>query len=359
MEFAFPLEVGFHEEYKSIYIRNSEIDNLIKLRILHISDAGLPDLRIEKMAHTMKKEGHELIFLGGRPVRGQNLDAFDETHSLWLKSSFRLVFDPRIERSWLRAIDALKPDIVHAHNLIVGHFLLNSEHHAVFDDHEYYSKQSSRYNVWPFLRRQLVKPMIRRFSEWEEKLVSRFPTLTSNRNIANDHRKHGSFVKHVPNVPMENQISGLIESQERKGYVYIGNDFKMKRFLPHRNMEGLQSIIKVDAITGLTHREMMEQLMKYDVGLTPWHEHPWHPYSEANKNYEYMHAGMPVLANSIIKKYNFSDDPYVFSFKTYADLKEQLNTIPRFDRKEIQKHAISKYTWEENESTILEAYNRA
>jgi hypothetical protein len=329
------------------------------LRILHISEAGLPDLRIEKMAHTMKKEGHELIFLGGRPVRGQNLDAFDETHSLWLKSAFRLVFDPRVERSWLKAIDALKPDIVHAHNLIVGHFLLNSEHHAVFDDHEYYSKQSSRYDVWPFVRRLLVKPMIRKFSKWENELVSRFPTLTSNKNIADEHRRMGSFVKQVPNVPMRILIDNLLESQTRNGYVYVGNDFEMKKFLPHRNLAGLRDIIDFDVIMGLSHREMMNQLTHYEVGLTPWHQHPWHQYSEANKNYEYMHAGMPVLTNLTIKRCNFPDDPFVFSFIDYSDIKESLEQIPEFDREKIKKHAYERYVWEINEKVVYDAYKEA
>ncbi len=329
------------------------------MRILHISNAGLPDLRIEKMAYTMKKEGHELVFLGGRPVKGQNLDAFDETHNIWLNSAIRIVYDNRVERQWLRKIDELKPDVVHAHNIIVGHFLLNSNHHAIFDDHEYYSKQSSRYEVWPFLRRQLVKPMIRRFSKWERELISRFPTLTSNKNIAKEHRMLGSFAEDVPNVPMKSQIEGLIEPQERSGYVYVGNDFEMKRFLPHRNMEGLRSIINVNVITGLTHREMMEQLMNYEVGLTPWHKHPWHPYSEANKNYEYMHAGMPVVTNSIIKIHNFPEDPYVYSFTSYGDIQECLDSIPEVDRARIQKHAVDKYIWENNENTIKEAYKRA
>lgn len=329
------------------------------MRILHISNAGLPDLRIEKMAFTMKKEGHELLFLGGRPVKGQNLGAFDETHFTRLKSSFRLVYDSRIEQHWLREIDRLKPDIVHAHNIIVGHFLLNSDHHAIFDDHEYLSKQSSRYDVWPFVKRQLVKPMIRRFPEWEENLVSRYPTLTSNKNIADEHRKYGSFVEQVPNVPLRLQVENLQEPDSRKGYVYVGNDFKMKRFLPHRDMEGLTDIIQFHEITGLTHREMMEQLMHYEVGLTPWRPHPWHQYSEANKNYEYMHAGMPVLTNTIIKKYNFPDDPYVFSFRSYCDLLEDLAKIPDIDRSKIKEHAVSRYLWEMNEKTIKDAYSRA
>ncbi len=36
-----------------------------KMRILHLSDDGLPDWRVEKSALTAKKNGHE-VFFGGR-----------------------------------------------------------------------------------------------------------------------------------------------------------------------------------------------------------------------------------------------------------------------------------------------------
>ncbi len=311
------------------------------------------------MATTMKKDGHELVFLGGRSIRGQNLGAFDETHCLRLPSSFRVVYDTRIEKRWVKRIDELKPDVVHAHNCTIAKFMLGTEHPTIFDDHEYYSKQSSRYDTWPFIKRQLVKPMIRRFPIWERQLLERYPTLTSNKNMADEHRKIGSFVEQVPNVPTRNQITDLHEPDERNGYVYVGNDFNMKRFLPHRDMTGLTDILELDAITGFSHREMMERLMYYEVGLTPWHEHEWHPYSEANKNYEYMHAGMPVVTNRIIKKHNFPDDPYVFSFQSYDDILEVLDGLPEFDRMKIQEHAARMYVWELSEPVIREAYKRA
>jgi len=332
---------------------------LVDLRILHLSNAGLPDLRIEKMANTMKKEGHELLFLGGRPIRGQNLGAFDLTYSLLLPSSFRVVYDPRVENQWVKRISELKPDIVHAHNCTIAKFMLKTDFPTIFDDHEYYSKQSSRYDVWPFFKKQLVKPMIKRFPIWERQLLERYPTLTSNKNIAKEHRKFGSFVEPVPNVPTRNQVADLPDTDERGGYVYVGNDFKLKRFLPHRDMTGLTDILQFDVITGLTHREMMERLMHYEVGLTPWHKHQWHPYSEANKNYEYMHAGMPVLTNTIIKKQNFPDDPFVYSFDSYDEILDVLNDIPEHDRTKIQEHALNEYVWELSEPVIREAYKRA
>ena len=311
------------------------------------------------MANTMKKEGHELIFLGGRPIRGQNLGAFDDAFYLHLPSSFRVVYDPRVEKQWVKRIGELKPDVVHAHNCTIAKFMLSTEYPTIFDDHEYYSKQSSRYDVWPFFKRQLVKPMIKRFPIWERQLLERYPTLTSNRNIANEHRKIGFFVEPVPNVPTRNQVSNLIEPEERHGYVYVGNDFNLKRFLPHRDMTGLRDILDVDAITGLSHREMMERLMHYEVGLTPWHEHEWHRYSEANKNYEYMHAGMPVVTNRIIKTHNFPDDPFVYSFNSYDDILDVLAGIPELDRGKIQEHALREYVWELSEPIIKEAYKRA
>jgi len=90
------------------------------VRILHISHGGLPDPRIEKTACTMKNEGHELFFLGGRPIKYQDLQAFEKTFSLPVGNDLDVVINPSIKRKWLDAIRKLNPDIIHAHNPIVA-----------------------------------------------------------------------------------------------------------------------------------------------------------------------------------------------------------------------------------------------
>jgi len=117
-------------------------------------------------------------------------------------------------------------------------------------------------------------------------------------------------------------------------------------------------IIDFDVLTGLPHREMMQKLTEYKVGHTAWHPHPWHIYSDANKNYEYLHAGLPVITNEIIKNALFSDVPYVLSFKNYQEIQNIIDTMPDFDPEEIRRYALKHYVWENFEDTILEAYSK-
>lgn len=119
---------------------------LVLLRILHISHGGLPDPRIEKTALTMRKEGATTIFLGGRPSKGQSENAFDEVHYRRLPSSIRYVFDPTFSRRWRNKISELEPDVVHAHNVTTATYLLEMELPAIYDNHEYWSQRSFKYD---------------------------------------------------------------------------------------------------------------------------------------------------------------------------------------------------------------------
>jgi len=204
------------------------------LRILHLSHAGLPDIRIEKTAVTMKKRGHEMLFLGGGPIRGQHLDVFDSTHTVRLGNSLQMVFDPNIKTRLLNSIAKLKPDVLHAHNVFIGKDLPKTDYPCIFNDHEYLSKQSSKFNARPFVRRWAAKPMAMMLPRWETALISKFPTLTTHPNMTEAHKKIGRYVATVPNVPLREQVDHITESDSRKGIAYVGGDFNIPRFMPHR-----------------------------------------------------------------------------------------------------------------------------
>lgn len=327
------------------------------MRILHVSHAGLPDVRVEKTALTMKHRGHEVVFLGGGPITGQHFNVFDEFHSLELGNSLRIVFDPTVKQRWLNRIRELRPDVVHAHNCVVGHFLASSKFPTIFNDHEYLSKQIAKFEVRPFIRRMAVKPMAKMFPKWERMLLERFPTLTTHPNMTEAHQRFGKSVATIPNVPMRMQIEGFAEPAERQGNAYVGGDFKLAMFMPHRNLEGLRDIIDFDILTGIPYREMMQKLMKYRVGLTAWHSHQWHRYSDANKNYEYMHAGLPVVTNHIIKDALFSTNPYVLGFRNYDEIPQIIKSVSNFDHQAIREYALKHYIWEKFEDIILAAYD--
>ncbi|MHA2312968.1 MAG: hypothetical protein ACXADF_15880 [Candidatus Thorarchaeota archaeon] len=160
------------------------------------------------------------------------------------------------------------------------------------------------------------------------------------------------------NVPSRRQIDWIEVKRDREGLVYTGGDFTLSKFLPYRDMTGLTDLVDFDIVTGHTHREMMKMLTKYDIGLTPWLPHTWHPYSDANRNYEYLHAGLQVIVNSVIKIL-FRDDPYVHAFRNYSDILTTIDSVKIQEPQSIMDHARRRYVWENQEDIIKEAYNVA
>jgi len=328
------------------------------LRILHISQGGLPDLRIEKNALTMKKEGHELVFLGSTKVKYQNLQAFDRVNHQPIKNDLDLALNPIVKRRWRERIDKINPDIVHAHNAPVAQFLLGSDYPVIYDDHEYWSKQTFKFKERKMPRGIASRPIVHLIPKWERALVQRYPTLTTTFNTANEHRRIGRWVKVTRNVPLLQQIKDLPVVERSNDLVYLGCDYNRPKFHAHRNMKGLRKVIDFQIVCGLTHRTMMEKLTEFKIGLTPWLLHPWHKYSDANRNYEYLHAGLQVVVNREIKPL-FKENPYVHPFNNYKNIREIIDSIPEEDTTRIMKYAQDTYLWENQERIIREAYKIA
>lgn len=328
------------------------------MRILHTSHMGLPDSRIEKTALTMKKQGHELMFLGGQPVQSQDLNAISKTYHVPVGNNFTLVVDPRIKKRWIRKIDDIAPDVVHAHNIVAAAMMLDTSYPVVYDDHEYWSRQMFKFTSRDFIHRVAAKPLIRAIPKWERRLLETYPVLTVSEHNAEDHRRHSSHVEVTRNFPSIEEVSSLVDQEDREGAVYVGNDFNLSKFFPHRNMTNLHSVINFDIITGLRHDVMMERLTQYRIGLTPWLPHPLHWYCDPNKHYEYMNAGLQVVVTSTLCE-PLSNDPYVHAFESYDSLPELMKTIPNIPGSEIMKHARNKYIWEKQESIITGIYKYA
>jgi len=328
------------------------------MRILHTSNTGLPDPRIEKTALIMKRHGHDVVFLGGQPARRQDFHTFEETHYLPFVSTLRYALDPRFRRRWLRAIDEIRPDVVHAHNITAAVPMLDSDYPTIYDDHEFWSRQVFRYRARGFLRRMAATPFARKLKQWERLLLERYPVLTTSDNIANEHRKIASFVGVTWNYPLRAEVEGLHPSGNREGFVYVGGDFRLRKFLPHRDMTGLDRVIQFDIISGLPHSEMMNRLLKYRFGLTPWRQHPIHKYCSPNRNYEYLHAGLPVIITDSLA-HHLKGDPFVYPFSSYDEIPKVAEAASDADPERIMEHARKKYVWDDQEPVILEAYREA
>ena len=328
------------------------------MKILHISDSGLPDPRVERMALTMRDEGHELIFLGGREIKGQNLSAFSNAKTVPLGNGPRIAHDPLLKRKWIKAIDSINPDTVHAHNVLVGHYLLDTEYRAIFDDHENLSRQRFVFMSRSFFRRNVARVLLRKIPEWEREMAKRYPVLVTSSGAAALHKKYTSRIGIVNNKPFLREVEWLQSPQRREGLVYMGNDFSQLKFTPMRNMTGLNRLLDFDIVDGLPQREMMRKLATYRIGLLPYLPHPFQLDCNPNKGYEYLHAGLQVVVNRNYMNV-FHNDPYVHFFENYNDIVEVVESVPEIDGTEIMNHARANYIWDKSVDVVKEAYKRA
>lgn len=328
------------------------------MRILHASHIGLPYPRIEKSAQSMKKEGHELLFLGGHKSKYQNLDAFDKTFHVQIPNSLMLVLSSSFKKAWIRKVDEIQPDIVHAHNIIAAAMMLGSEYPVIYDDHEYWSKEIFKFSRRPLIRRVASIPLARKIPKWEKDVLKEFPVITVSEPIAREHGEIADCVEVIRNFPARNEISHIDLDRNRSGIVYVGNDFSLSRFLPHRDMSGLADVIEFDCIQGLPHKEMMQTLATYEVGLTPWRKHPFHQYCDPNKTYEYLHAGLQVVITSSLT-HSIEDSEYIHEFREYSEIVEIIQNLPSHDPHRIAELAKRCYLWENQEPDLKRVYRKA
>lgn len=328
------------------------------MKILHISDAGLPDPRVERMALTMKNEGHELVFLGGREIKYQNLSAFSEARMIPLGNGPQIALDWRVRKRWIKAIDEINPDIIHAHNVLVGHYLLDTEYPVVFDDHENLSRQRSVFMSRSFGRRNMARVLLHYIPKWEVQMAKRYPILTVAEGTTSIYREHSSRIGVVNNMPLLREVEWLENPPNRHGLVFAGGDFSRPRFIPMRNMTGLRDLLDFDIVNNLPHREMMKELTKYKIGLMPYLPHPFQRDASPNKPYEYLHAGLQIVFNPNYS-HLFTNNPYVHIFNDFDDIQEVVNSIPDADSLDIMKHARQNYIWEKSEEVVKAAYKQA
>jgi len=130
---------------------------MTNLKILHLSDGIVEDFRILRSALTGKKAGYKIFFCGERPKGDFSNDIFDDVS--WINISNRarvseLLF-PALNEFWpfypypkhalflqkqvKSAIEKIRPDIIHAHNIFVAYHALPFGIPLVLDDHELYS----------------------------------------------------------------------------------------------------------------------------------------------------------------------------------------------------------------------------
>jgi len=306
----------------------------------------------------MKKRGHDLIFLGGRSTQRTDFGAFNQIFYLPINSGLRIGIDPSVKKKWIRKIEEIKPDLIHANNIIVASFLLGTEYPVVYDDHEYWSHNRQMLITRGLIRNIANRPLYFKIPGWEDQLLRKYPVITVSEAIAKEHRERAPWVGVIHNYPFLFEVEHLKSPKDRKGIVFVGWDYTLPKFKPYRDLTGLNEILEFDVLTGLPHDELMKKLTQYKIGLNAYIPHPWHKYSDANKTYEYLHAGLQVVANYIIAQ-SLPDEKYMHSFRDYSEIKSVVDSILDVDSDDVMQQARKRYVWDIQEATLETAYKKA
>lgn len=377
------------------------------MKILYLSDGGLPDWRIEKSGITGLKNGHEVFFAGGKSTN-YTTKVFSRVYEVsWSRIARYGIpyYWHCVKKQLAKVLRDSRPDIVHAHNIFSAKMISEFDIPFVYDDHEYWpiwiqlqiESTSSRcaseklgdkllalgFNI---ARNVCFQHAARLWTKWERDIVSAHPTITVSNEIAKELQSvygcHYAFV--VSNFPMASETSNIKSPQPHDvlSSVYAGIERHIKYFRPaHRNLNGLTDIFNAHDIgnlimigstgessgkvryTGVLSREdMYSEMFKHSIGLLPWKRHASHKFMSPNKAYEYAHGGLLVLCMSSLRGVLDVMRGNCVAVNDYVHVVSELeyfgNNKDELYRKRLASYNFAKenLVWERDESKIINAY---
>jgi glycosyltransferase involved in cell wall biosynthesis len=376
------------------------------LKVLHISEYSLPEWSIEKSAITAKRKGYDVYFVGAQNKIDYNNVIFDKIYEIkWdIKAKYKFPFYYQIlKRKINKVIKEIRPDIIHAHNILPAKIASEFDIPFVFDDHEYssmYGKiiyeffkvresldKTKKNKIRWIARKSLKRYMYKLWVEWEKEIVSKHPTITVSEKIAEEFKKYNNTNKIVvvPNVPMKNEITFLDNPEYHKelSSAYMGSDGLATPPLPNRDMSGLIETFNNNEIGRLefigwndmnnetpkvkfhgyhSRDNMFKILRKSSIGLVPWKKHWSHVYVNPNKTYDYVHAGLLVICVSDLRTIYASLGGNCILVEDYNELAQTLkyfsDNIEELNKLRIKSFNFAKdnLIWEKYEKNIIEAY---
>lgn len=381
------------------------------MKVLHVSQLSLPDWRVEKSAITGLNHGYRVFFAGiSSPEFTNNSKIFEKIYTLdWPSTNYPkgllvpyILFGKTsiwisVKKQIEKILQELRPDIVHAHNLLSANLISEFDVPMIYNDHEYWSvyikrKYKSKLinnnnKVSRKVKSLLYNRIINIWSKWESDIVSKYPTLVVSKTIANEMKqKYSNKVFLLPNCPMktETPISHIPEIHKDLNSVYAGIEplKEVSAFSAHRNITGLDRVFNENDVgklvligrtnfqptdkviyKGLLSRsKMYNEMAKCSIGLLPMKKIWSHKYINPNKTFEYAHSGLHIICTSSFSDVIETLDNNCTTIEDYNDLVTQLLYF-RDNKEELYKKRIKIFNfakenlnWEKYEGNIIEAY---
>ncbi|MEQ9714183.1 MAG: glycosyltransferase [Candidatus Asgardarchaeum sp.] len=327
-----------------------------ELNIAVLTDSSLPDMRVEKnlLLHMeANREGNIYLIGRGRPavlndiIKYLNLPLSYKFISLESWPSYaRLGVRPFYD--WFKKkigkiLNKVKPDFVYAHNIFAAKIAYDLGYPVVLDDHElfpvryrYIAERGTKKNLYRFRAR--VKAYI--WYKWEQELANNVLAIVTVNNYIKRYYVERHNLKNVfviPNFPHSYEVKTselypipidvkqIIDKYRNNKLLlgYIGPGV-LPPVVPYRNLTFIKDIIKplsdkmilfllgtkrkaayYDSIIGLGyvyHLQLYRIMQEMHIGLCSWTPHPFHIFSNPNKVFIYIHAGLISLLTSSLKE---------------------------------------------------------
>jgi glycosyltransferase involved in cell wall biosynthesis len=379
------------------------------MKVLHVSQLGLPDWRVEKSALTGINYGYRVFFAGNllSDYHTNNSKIFEKLYKIeWPDSNYpKNQFLPYIlfgktsiwnsvKKQIKQILNDLRPDFVHAHNLQSAKLISEFDVPMIYNDHEYWSIYIKRIYETKLLKDNgkfaskkknfLYNRIIKIWSKWESDIVSKYPTIVTSKTTLNEmEQKYSKEIFLLPNFPMKNETSRaqFPRFHDELTSVYAGIESK-KGIPAHRNMIGLERVFNENDVgkliligktnfqpskkvinRGLLLRnDMYNEMAKCSIGLLPMKRIWSHKYINPNKTFEYAHAGLHIICTSSFTDVISTLHNNCTIFDDYNDLTNELLYFHN-NKEELYKKRINIFNfakehllWEKYEKNILDAY---
>jgi len=379
--------------------------------ILHVSHLGLPDWRVEKCAITGSNYGYK-VFFAGMNSYNKNYDSkiFEKFFKLdWPDSNYpKKQFVPYIlfgktsiwksvKKQTKKIIEEVRPDIIHAHNLPSAKLISEFDVPMIYNDHEYWSVYIKRLNTTKLIKENnkisnrkknfVFNRITKIWSKWESDIVSKYPTIATSQTTINEMKqKYSKELFLLPNFPLKTETSAFHAPvfHGDLNSVYAGIE-PTKAISAHRNMTGLEQVFNQNDVGNLiligrtnfqpsekvickgllSRKDMYNEMAKCSIGLLPMKKIFSHKYINANKVFEYAHAGLHVVCTSSFSDIIDTLQNNCTPFEDYNDLVSKL-TYLRDNKDELYEKRLKIFDfakenliWEKYEHNIIKAYKSA
>lgn len=364
------------------------------MKILHLSDEGLPDIRLDRYAYIISKMGYESYFYGNTENKDKHsFNFFKETETKRIPSSVNLGFPffyQNYRKKFKDSYKKLKPDIVHAHNLISAKICLDLNIPYIYDDHEYWKyqvKARNKVKISLFSKRKFTNKLFTlRIKQWEKKVIKNAETvITVSETIANDHRLINPNSIVIPNFPCSFEINQIQNPPGKENILkiliisnYNSSEEKnsVDKYITHLSKNDIDLTIignyngpdnkNLTSLGFLTTIEMYKKLPFFHVGLNTIHqgkkEVGYFKFSCPNRVFQYLHGGLiPVIHSEMSFLKTIIGEQSIFvnneneTCKFLIHMKNDSDFLKNNPGK-IQKFARENLVFDNYEKELLKAY---